>query len=285
MAANSRTKTANRSASPAKSSALLSGKRGAARPARSAKPSTRVSSRARAARSGDAEEQARAVIDELRRLGRAGVRRDMIARYGIRLPEPGMAFGVPMSAMQKIAGRLRSDDARRNHELAAALWNAGHYEARMVACMVDEPARVTSAQMERWAGDFDNWGICDTVCFKLFDRVDSTLAFEKIHRWSTRTAEFQRRAAFALLASVALHDKSAGDRIFLDCLPLIEQASTDDRNFVKKGVSWALRAMSGRSAPLRSAVIELSQRLAKSSAPSARWIGKDAIRQLARGPT
>ena len=167
-----------------------------------------------------------------------------------------------------------------SHELAQALWDTGWYEARMLAAFVDEPDRVTPAQMDRWCKDFDNWAICDTVCFNLFDRTPH--AFKKVAQWSKRKDEFVKRAAFALLASVALHDKKSGDAPFLNSLPLIEQAATDDRNFVKKGVSWALRGIGKRSPALNASAIKLAERLATSPNAAARWIGKDTLRDLNR---
>lgn len=204
-------------------------------------------------------------------LERRGTKRNRegMARYGIRAPK---VFGVSIAAMQSLARRLGED-----HELALALWDTGWYEARILTAFVGEPARVTAAQMDRWARDFDNWGICDTVCFKLFDRTAH--AWRKVDQWSGRREEFVRRAAFALLASLALHDKPAEDEKFLRTLPLIEAAAADERNFVKKGVSWALRAIGGKKSPaLRAAARELAGRLAASSDKSARWIGKEAMK-------
>ena len=152
--------------------------------------------------------------------------------------------------------------------------------ARMLASLIDDPAQVTPAQMDRWRRDFDNWAICDTVCFHLFDRTPH--AFRKIAQWRKDRDEFGRRAAFALLACVALHDKKAPDRQFLDVLPLIESAAPDGRNFVKKGVSWALRGIGHRNAVLHAAAVELAGALAKSAEQAARWVGKDALRDLNR---
>lgn len=219
-----------------------------------------------------AASRAKAAVASLKRLGsKAG--RDGMARYG--LPSTN-AFGVPMHAIQKLAKTLG-----RDHALAEALWNTGWYEARLLAAYVGEPERVTPAQMDRWCGDFDNWGTCDTVCFVLFDRTPH--AFAKIAKWSKRKDEFGKRAAFALLASVALHDKAAKNSAFTKCLPLIEQASADERNFVKKGVSWALRGIGKRNGELRAEALEVARRLSASSDAAARWIGKDALRDLGRG--
>lgn len=210
------------------------------------------------------------VLATLKRLGNPRFRAEMETRYGIVTKD---AFGVRMNEMQRVAKQLG-----RNHALALALWETGNYEARTVAAFVAEPERVTPALMDRWCRDFDNWAICDTVCFKLFDQ--SPHAFGRAAAWATRKDEFQKRAAFALLASLALHNEDAGDRVFKDMLPLIEAAATDERNFVKKGVSWALRAIGGRSAGLKSAATTLVLKLAASEDSAARWIGKDALRAL-----
>jgi 3-methyladenine DNA glycosylase AlkD len=221
----------------------------------------------------DISKQAKAAVAELKRLGTKKTR-DGMARYAI--PSDN-AFGVPVGQIRDFAKRLG-----RNHELAQALWDTGWYEARMLATFVDEPKLVTPAQMDRWCKDFDSWAICDTACFHLFDRTPH--AFKKVSQWSKRKDEFVKRAAFALLASLALHDKKSGDEPFRDSLPLIERASTDDRNFVKKGVSWALRGIGHRRSPaLKASAVELAERLAKSTNPAARWIGKDALRDLKRG--
>ena len=196
--------------------------------------------------------------------------RDAMARYGI--PSDN-ASGVSVGQIRDLGKRLG-----RDHRLAVALWKTGSYEARMLTPFVDEPARVTSAQMDRWARDFDSWAICDAVCFHLFDKTPH--AWQKIAKWSTRREEFIKRAAFALLASVALHDKTAPDALFLKSLALIERASTDERNFVKKGVSWALRGIGKRNATLHAASVKLARRLAESPHPAARWTGKDALRDL-----
>ena len=207
----------------------------------------------------------------LERRGSLRVREEMPVRYGITAAK---AFGVSVGTIQQLARQLGTD-----HDLAAALWATGWYEARLLAAFVDDPARVTPAQMDRWARDFDNWGICDTVCFKLFDRTPH--AWRKIEQWSRRRDEFVKRGAFALLASVALHDKRGADAPFLASLSLIERAAADERNFVKKGVSWALRAVGRRNRELHTAAVELAGRLAGSAEPAPRWIGKDALRELA----
>lgn len=198
--------------------------------------------------------------------------RDGLARFG--LPADN-ALGVPVGDIRKLAKQLG-----RNHALAEELWNTGIFEARMLACFIDDPSAVTPAQMDRWAKDFDGWGICDTACFHLFDRTPH--AWRKIKQWSGRKDEFVKRAAFALLASLALHNKKAPDEPFSELLPFIEKAADDDRNFVKKGVSWALRSIGHRSHALHAEAVAMAKRLSTSPHATNRWIGKDALKDLTR---
>lgn len=206
----------------------------------------------------------------LERLGNSRVLDDMSSRYGIFAKK---AYGVSMANMLKLAKGIG-----RNHELAVGLWETGWYEARMLATLIDDPARVTAAQMDRWCHDFDSWAICDTACFKLFDQVPH--AWKKVKPWCAKKDEFVRRGGFALLACLALHDKAAPNGPFLDGLRLIERGAGDDRNFVKKGVSWALRSIGRRNQALRTAATELARSLADSDEPARRWVGKDALRDL-----
>jgi 3-methyladenine DNA glycosylase AlkD len=222
---------------------------------------------------GGADDRVRTALVWLERRG-SRKNRDGMARYGIVAPK---VFGVSVGTLRQCARTLG-----RDHALAQALWRTGWYEARMLATFVDEPARVTPAQMDRWCRGFDNWAICDTTCFHLFDKTPH--AYGKVAAWASRPEEFVKRAAFALLASLALHDRRAPDRVFLDYLPVIERAAADERNFVKKGVSWALRGIGARGPALRSAAVELARRLAASDDSAARWIGRDAIRDLSRKP-
>jgi 3-methyladenine DNA glycosylase AlkD len=220
----------------------------------------------------------RATLEEaLDRLARVGTtsHRDGYARYGIVAPR---AYGVPMAEVQAIARSIAPD-----HALAAKLWASGWYEARLLAAFVDVAEEVTPAQMDRWIEGFDNWAVCDTVCFKLFDRTPH--AFGKVKAWARRKPEFERRAAFALLASLAGHAREAdAEEALVAALPLCEAAADDERNFVKKAVSWAMRSMGCRSARLHAAVIEVAERIeAEGEAGSAaRWIGKDVLRDLRR---
>jgi len=196
--------------------------------------------------------------------------RDGMARYAI---PNGKALGVLMGDIQKLARQVG-----RDHALALALWKTDVYEARMLCAYVDEPERVTPAQMDAQARAFDNWAVCDTLCFALWVRTPH--AFKKIKQWSNHRQEFVKRGAFALLASMALKHKASTDADYLLCLPLIEKAASDERNFVKKGVSWALRGVGRRNAKLNKASIALAKKLAQSEDAAPRWIGKDALREL-----
>ena len=209
----------------------------------------------------------------LRWLERQGTRRtiDEMARYGI---EAERAFGVPMGTLLSLRKRLGQD-----HALSLALWDTGWYEARLLAALVGDPQRVTRRQMNAWAAGFENWADCDTVCFKLFDRTP--LAWEKAPQWAESPRELVKRGGFVLMACLALHDKTAPDRKFLSFLPLIERGARDERNLVKKGVSWALRAIGQRNVALNAAALATAKRLAQSQEAAPRWVGKDALRELA----
>ena len=215
-------------------------------------------------------ERVASILRELERKGSRKVRDEMLTRYGITAPR---AYGVPVGVIKAMGRKLGTD-----HELALALWDTGWYEARLLTSFIDDPAKVTAAQMDRWARDFDNWGVCDTLCFNLFDRTPH--AWRKVEQWTRKDAEFEKRGGFALLACLALHDQAAGDAPFLKSLRLIEAGAEDDRNFVKKGVSWALRLIGRRSQALNTATVALGERLVTSSSPAARWNGKQALREL-----
>ncbi|MBB4838168.1 3-methyladenine DNA glycosylase AlkD [Sphingomonas kyeonggiensis] len=203
--------------------------------------------------------------------------------------EPGVAEGMPrfgITTADRVIG-IKVGTIRgiarafgRDQALAEQLWDAGIYEARLLACFVGEPSALTAKGMDRWAAGFDNWATCDTACFDLFDK--SPLAWDAVSRWAGDEREFVRRGAFALLAGLALHAKKLPDQPFLATLPLIEAHAGDDRNFVKKGVSWALRAIGMRNPTLHHSASELAERLSAVPLPAARWIGRDAARDLAR---
>ena len=193
-----------------------------------------------------------------------------MARYGIN---PDQTLGITIPALRAMAKRIGVD-----HELALGLWSTGIHDARTLAGMIDDPAQVTPEQMDLWASEFDSWDVCDQVCGNLFDRTP--FAFSKVHEWSRRDEEFVRRAAFALLAALSVHDKRATDEAFIACLPLIVADSTDERNFVKKAVNWALRQIGKRNVALNVSAIELAREIQRIDSKAARWIASDALREL-----
>lgn len=209
------------------------------------------------------------VLAELRALGSEAGRVGM-ARFGINTEK---AFGVSMLAMRPVARKHR-----RDHELAAALWDSGVHEARILAALIDDPKKVTRKQMDAWAADFNSWDLCDQACMKLFARTPYVA--EKVAKWAKDKREFVRRAAFATIAGYAVGAKKTPDAEFLPLLDLIEEHTTDERNFVRKAVNWALRQIGKRSVQLHGPALELAHRLAASTDRTARWIGKDAVKEL-----
>jgi 3-methyladenine DNA glycosylase AlkD len=195
---------------------------------------------------------------------------------------PGMAgygltgqarLGVSIPDLRQIAREVGQD-----HDLALALWQTGIPEARILASMVDRPGDVTEAQADAWVADFDAWDVCDQVCMNLLEKLP--WAWSKIAGWSERDEEFVRRAAFALLACLAWHDKAAADEHFLALLPVVEAGATDGRNYVKKAVSWALRNIGKRNPALHAAALETAARLRALDSPPSRWIAADVERDL-----
>lgn len=194
-----------------------------------------------------------------------------MARFGIR---PANALGISIYTLRRMAGKTR------DHELALRLWQTGIHEARLLACFVDPPERVTPEQMDAWAADFDSWDICDQACTSLFDKTSH--AWGKALEWPARPDEFVRRGAFALMAGLAWHDKTAPDEAFLPFLPIIQQYATDERNFVKKAVNWALRGIGKRSPGLLQAAWNTAEQIRAIDSRSARWIAADALREFAK---
>lgn len=214
----------------------------------------------------------RSVLTWLESMGSKRVRENMATRFGIHTDK---AWGVMMADMQKVAKSIGKD-----HRLAQQLWKTGWYEARMVATMIADPQQVTPKEMDAWCKDFDNWAICDTACFKLWDQVPH--AWDKVPVWAKSEQEFIKRAAFALLACLSLHRNDADPKALKKFLPLVKKAASDERNFVKKGVSWALRGMAGTSTELHEAVLDLAEQLAASKDSAERWVGKDVLRDIQR---
>jgi 3-methyladenine DNA glycosylase AlkD len=193
-----------------------------------------------------------------------------MARFGITTER---RLGVSVPEMRRIARECGKD-----HPLSIRLWNSGIPEARIVASMIADPSEMTAAEMDRWVSEFDSWDVCDQVCMNLFERTP--FAGKKIRQWSRREEEFVRRAAYALIACLAWHDKDAPDVVFTGFLPIIKRGATDERNFVKKSVNWALRNVGKRNPRLNRAAVSTAKEISRLDSKSARWIGADAIREL-----
>lgn len=209
------------------------------------------------------------VLKKLKALGNPDDAAGM-ARYGIR---PKKVLGVRIPTLRKLAKEIGTD-----HRLALSLFSSGVHEARILASMIDDPDRVTETQMERWARAFDSWDVCDQCCLNLFRRVP--FAREKILAWSTRDEEFVKRAAFAMIATLAVHDHESPDRVFKGFLSIIRGQATDEREYVKKAVSWALRQIGKRSLALNHAAVQTAREIGRIDSKSARWISSDAVKEL-----
>jgi 3-methyladenine DNA glycosylase AlkD len=211
----------------------------------------------------------RAVLQELRDVADSS-RLPGMARVGIAV---GSAWGVSVPHCRRIAQRHRGD-----HALALELWDSGVHEARLLATMVDDPAEVTAVQMEAWVLQIDSWDVCDQLCGNLFGLTPA--AFTKARAWVRRDEEFVKRAGFVLIAERAARDRRHDDAFWIRWLPVIRRGATDDRNYVKKAVNWALREIGKRNEHLNAAAIEEAERLLSLDVPSARWIARDALREL-----
>lgn len=191
-------------------------------------------------------------------------------RFGIR---PSHQLGISMPNVRAFAkGRQRS------HDLALELWATGIHEARILACLVDEPRALTREQMEAWAADFDSWDVCDQVCMNLFG--PHPLGGEMAQVWPHRPEEYVRRAGFVLMAVQAVHRKDLPDAAFEPDFGLMLQYATDERNFVRKAVNWALRQIGKRNPALRERAIATGRQMLEIDSSSARWIARDALREL-----
>ena len=193
-----------------------------------------------------------------------------MGRFGI---DTRNALGVTVTDLRGLARRIG-----RDHDLAAALWQSEIHEARLLATMVDEPSSVTEAQMERWVSELTSWDLCDQLCGNLFDRTP--YAFDKALGWSRRDEEFVKRAGFVLMATSAVHRKDVSDARFEVFLPAISAQARDDRNYVKKAASWALRQIGKRSPGLNRKAIATAREIQGIDARAARWIARDALREL-----
>jgi 3-methyladenine DNA glycosylase AlkD len=217
-------------------------------------------------------EKARTVRRAVAELIRHGEARNVagMARFGIRSKK---ICGVSKPKMDEIARAIG-----KNHALGLKLWETGIHDARLLGMLISEPEFVTSAQMERWVKDFDNWDVCDGTCCHLF--VDAKPAWGKAFSWTQRKQEFEKRAGFALAAYLAIHDKNATDEPFRKFLRAIEREAWDERNFVKKAVNWALRNIGKRNQGLNRAAIVAAERIRREGTRSGRWIAADALREL-----
>jgi 3-methyladenine DNA glycosylase AlkD len=209
------------------------------------------------------------VLDKLRSKARPDQLGGM-ARYGMSIDR---RLGVSIPDMRKLAKETGKD-----HTLALELWNTGIAEARIVAALVDEPDKLTEQQMEDWVKDIDSWDVCDQVCMNLFEKTP--LAWKKIIDWSERDEEFVKRTAFSLIACVAWHDRTASDAKIMQFLPVIKKGATDERNFVKKAVNWALRTIGKRNLNLNKAALDAAREIRQLDSKAARWIAADAIKEL-----
>ena len=185
-----------------------------------------------------------------------------MARFGIN---PKNTYGVSIPVLRKMAKELG-----RDHSLALKLWESGIHEARILAALIDLPEKATGSQMDRWADDFDSWDVCDACCSNLFDKTK--VAYQKASEWSSRREEFVKRAGFALMAALAVHDKKATDSKFLAFLPAIKREATDDRNFVRKAVNWALRQIGKRNLKLNRAAVRTAKEIQEIDSRSANCV-------------
>jgi len=193
-----------------------------------------------------------------------------MARYGMAVEK---RLGVSIPEL-----RILAKEIGKNHELALELWKTEVTETRIMATMIDDPEKLTEGQMEDWVKGINSWDVCDQVCMNLFEK--SPLAWKKIIDWSSREEEFAKRTAFSLIACLAWHDKKIKDEKFVELFPVITRGATDERNFVKKAVNWALRNIGKRNQNLNKAVIGAAKEIQRLDSKAARWIASDTLREL-----
>jgi 3-methyladenine DNA glycosylase AlkD len=209
------------------------------------------------------------VLRDLRALADPKIRAKM-AYFGVHVEK---AHGISTPQLHRLAKKIG-----KKQELSNQLWATGIHEAKCLATMIGEPAKVTEAQMERWARTFNSWDVVDAACCYLF--VFAAPAWKKTNDWSRRKKEFVKRAAFSLMAYLSYKDKTAPDAKFIQLLGVIHRESRDDRNFVKKAANWALRNIGKRNRALNRAAIRTARQTRRLDSRSARWIAADAIREL-----
>lgn len=209
------------------------------------------------------------VLSQLKSLSNLEARAGM-ARFGIN---PDHAYGISIPKLQQIAKGVG-----RNRVLASELWASGIHEARILACMVEDPQQIEEDQLESWVLEFNSWDLCDQCCNRLFSKTVHARA--KALQWAKRDEEFVKRAGFVLMAVLAVHDRKATDDSFDPFLELIASEAADERNFVKKAVNWALRQIGKRNLVLNKAAVAVAEKMKTSDAGAARWIAADALREL-----
>lgn len=209
------------------------------------------------------------ILSAMRAEGSEENRKGM-ARFGINTEN---AFGVSMPFTRSFIKAHK-----KNHALALALWDTKYHEARILACLIEDPKVLTEAQMDAWVNEFSSWDLCDQCCSNLFSK--SEFALKKVHEWARREEEFVKRAAFALIAALAVHAKKEKDEVFIALFQLIERAAYDERNFVKKAVNWALRQIGKRNLRLNEEAINCAENILQQNTKSAKWIASDALREL-----
>ena len=200
---------------------------------------------------------------------------DGMAKFGINTKN---TLGISVTKLREIA-----KDIGKNHQTALELWESKIHEARLLASFIDIPDKVTEKQMDSWVKDFDSWDVCDQCCLSLFDKTK--FAYKKSLEWSNREEEYVKRASFALMACMAVHNKSMSDNDFIRFFPIIKKASTDERNYVKKAVNWALRQIGKRNMNLNRKAIKLAEEILIIDSKSAKWIASDALRELTNQKT
>lgn len=214
-------------------------------------------------------EQCGEILERLKSLANPQAVEGM-ARFGIN---PENTYGISIPVLRQLAKEIG-----KNHSLALELWATGVHEARLLASFIEDPKQVTEEQMEAWAKDFDSWDVVDQCCGAVFDKT--AYAFKKAAEWTDREEEFVKRAGFAMMAWLAVHCKKTDDAVFLSFLHLIYRESTDNRNYVKKAVNWALRQIGKRNANLNAAAVQCAREILELDSKTAKWVANDAIREL-----
>lgn len=198
-----------------------------------------------------------------------------MVRFGINIEK---AYGIPIPILRKIAKKtVKENDRIENHLLAQQLWASEIHELRILASMIDDPSLVDENQMEEWVEGFNSWDICDQCCGNLFDKTK--YAYEKALEWTDRDEEYVKRAGFALMAILAVHDKKASDEEFLEFLKIIKANALEKRNFVKKAINWALRQIGKRNANLNQKAVDTANEMLKSNS-KIKWIASDVLKEL-----